>query len=278
MEQNDVSDCLYIGNDLGAFYSDAYTAEVNLGTEVRYNYIHDISFEIINNGADSVNTVSHNNMPEVPMRVGVYNDYCDPFLDVHHNVIENIPVGIFNLSGAENNWINNIFIDTAYPMPIRFNHTIYNYFKNLGDNSADEDKLFSSSNFLSEYSEFSDNPYWLEAFGSKISEAKTAILERGIESSMPSSTIKNNIGVYINKPNFYYNKGTDDNLIYPSSMWYVETTLKYCEIDNNRIYNSSDVFNDYENDDYTFAAELSGIDEIDISDFGADEAEIYAFN
>lgn len=186
IEKNEFYNCANETTDYGTIYSCGYEgAEIQAGSEIRYNYFHDVPREVENivNGAFS----------STPFRPTVYNDYCDPFLDVHHNYFENMPVGCFNGGGWENNWTDNVFKDADIPMIVQWNNGLYNTIE--GGNNLD--KLFDSLS-MTEYKMLNVESGIWKAKYPKVAEVKENMKNlTGAEATYPNSDIKNNIAFFL---------------------------------------------------------------------------------
>lgn len=184
IEKNDFHHLVDEAEDFGMLYSCTYGAEIQAGTEIRYNYFHDVSGEIKN-----VETA-----PDVHIhKPAVYNDFCDPFLEVHNNLFEDVPIGIWNGGGAENNWTDNVFVNADIPMLVQWNHLLW-------DNIEQGNKLENMFNGLStrEYHMISvDSGIWKEKYP-KVSEVKARLEELGEEAVYPNSDIRNNVAFFLN--------------------------------------------------------------------------------
>lgn len=186
IENNEFYNCANETTDYGTIYSCGYEgAEIQAGSEIRYNYFHDVPREVKN--------IVNGSISSKPHRPAVYNDYCDPFLDVHHNYFENMPIGCFNGSGWENNWTDNVFKDADIPMLVQWNNGLYTSIEE-GNNL---DKLFDSLS-TTEYKMLNvESGIWKEKYP-KVAEAKEKMKTlTGAEATYPNSDIKNNIAFFL---------------------------------------------------------------------------------
>ena len=147
--------------------------------------------------------------------MAIYNDFCNPFLEVHHNIFENMPRGLLNGGGAENNWKDNLFIDVAVPMRVQYNNLLFETLYTKKDNSWVYDT--TQSNLFTTYgsNEFVyfdvANGAWATKYP-KVAEVKQQIIDRGPDAILPSSTITGNVCVFIGEGDVYreYNKTAAD--------------------------------------------------------------------
>lgn len=188
VEKNEFWNCSSETEDYGTIYSCPYTgAEIQAGSVIRYNYFHDVPKTVRNIAEDG------GNLPK-PHRPAVYNDYGDSFLDVHHNYFENVPIGCFNASGAENNWTDNVFLNVDIPMLIQWNNLIYS----STDKGNAPQKLFDSIS-LREYKIIGiESGVWKEKYP-KVAEVKKRMtaLKNVTEVTYPYSDVKNNIAFFL---------------------------------------------------------------------------------
>ncbi len=267
IEKNEFSNMANDCVDYGIIYSCSYGAQINAGSEIRYNYFHDTPNAKWSDEGFTKEywTVYGGQHEETVMRVGVYNDNCQPFLEVHHNYFENIPIGMFNGSGYENNWNNNVFKNVNKPLSIQFNNCVS---ESWGKDSNDtiEKKLFNNIS-ASEYVKFNlDSGAWFEKYP-KVKTARDNMIARGKEAVYPDSTITNNTCVFttenakkslewlntvpkedangkpiiqyygnncLNYSYGYFDKITSVNYFYASDI------NKYCTIENN-VFTDEDV-------------------------------------
>lgn len=178
--KNITNDCV----DFGIIYSCTFGAEIQAGSEIRYNYFHDVPNKTYEKGdIYAEGTI---------MRVAVYNDYCNPFLEVHHNLFENLPIGIFNGSGAENNWKNNVFVNVNKPMFIQWNNILWTAITG-GNNLENMFDCYSTR----EYRMFNvESGIWKQKYP-EVAEAKAKMIERGKDAVYPSSTISDNYCIFL---------------------------------------------------------------------------------
>ena len=144
VEYNDISDTCYEGNDLGAIYSSQYDAVVHCGTEVRYNYIHDLRHDV--SVGDNIEGFNGDGF-----RVGVYMDMSSNFMKVHHNIFHNVPFGTFGL-GSEYDVYDNVFLDVNNPINTRLEPYMNKY------------EVFEENWAMRELNFFKDNEIWKKTF------------------------------------------------------------------------------------------------------------------
>ena len=117
VEYNELANGLKETSDMGMIYGGMFPY---VGTEVRYNYIHDTSEYVRKN--DIKKSINVNGF-EAPFRVGIYSDNGADGINVNHNIIENIPVG-FMCVGSFSKVNNNIFVDCVESIYMRYNDRI----------------------------------------------------------------------------------------------------------------------------------------------------------
>ncbi len=190
VEYNDISDTCYEGGDLGAIYSSAYDAVAHCGSEVRYNYIHDINFAPVE--GDLISAVNGNGF-----RVGVYMDYSCNFIKVHHNIFYNIPFGTFGL-GSEFDVYDNVFVDVNYPINTRYEAYINNW-ENVEESEAARELVYLFENS--------------EAWRTRFPEAKEYLdwlvndTAKDVKRQSPKNDYIGNLMVYNNNKNKYHEDG-----------------------------------------------------------------------
>ena len=231
IEKNDIHDCLKECADMGVIYSSTYMAEIQAGTEIRYNYFHDIS-------NDAVPEFEGPNSNKIAARICIYNDYCDPFLEVHHNVFRNVPQGISNAGGAENNWKNNVFYDVYIPMKTHYNDNLSKYM------NGDTSKMFYALS-TSEYRMIDvDNGSWKTKYP-RVSAVKAQMVSRGIKATYPSSTISDNACIFASSStqtygrNFISNGSNFISYVVDREYFAGSDQADYMTIQNNTYNNSS---------------------------------------
>lgn len=104
---------------------------------------------------------------------------------------------MFNASGAENNWKNNVFKNVCIPMLIQWNDTLSSVLK-TDDQKEIDDKMFDSL-ATKEYKKLNvESGIWKEKYP-KVSEVKEKMLKKGYEAVYPASTIKDNTCIFLNE-------------------------------------------------------------------------------
>ena len=256
MEYNDIYHNCIDNSDYGVFYSCGWYNEHNLNTEIRYNYIHDVP------NTDFPGDALTAGRSQIATRHGVYNDNCQPFLEVHHNLFYDIPSGIYEASGAENNWFDNVFVDVLRPMTIAGNDGVAGSlnskktpFSYVGYATFTLPELIYNEKFNSAY------PQW--------ARVRQELLDRGSAAWKPSQKVTGNVSVFYNTLEYY-----TSNIIKQSI--YVPGTIddEYCTIDNNYVTSSDIGFRDIEKADFRFREDAKifdinpEIEKIDVSIMG----------
>lgn len=189
IEWNDIYHCMIDGSDYAVFYSCGWTNEMNLGTELRYNYIHNIPNT--NYPGDQIAATDG-----ISTRHAFYNDNGQPFLKVHHNVVWDCPTGAFQAGCSENNYWDNIFVDVLIP--------IENTGQNQVSSSLKSGKgtfwALGYSNFFNP--RFTENEKFKEKYP-EFEELRQKMLEMGNEAWQPVQDISDNVFVFYDHPERY---------------------------------------------------------------------------
>ena len=186
IEKNELYNLAAEVDDFGMIYSSSTVgAEIQAGSEIRYNYFHDVPGKIENTEpAVKENYYVH--------RPAVYHDFSGAFLNVHHNFFENIPIGIYNSGGAENNWNDNVFVNVDKPLLVQYNHVLREAI-NDGDTP---DKMFKCVS-TQEFSMLNTEEGVWEKKYPNVSRVKKRMTELGREAIYPNSDIKNNVAFFL---------------------------------------------------------------------------------
>ena len=236
IEYNDIYNCMNEGNDMGVLYGSGWDASICAGTEIRYNYIHDVDGTLSNSGivggGDIVGLKEN-----VARRIGIYSDDGKPFLEMHHNIFANMPIGIVGHGGAEHNMNDNIFINVRKPIWIE------GYVESI--KAAYEEKgvggMWSVPNLGgAEYGAL-DNPAWREKHP-EVFKVKDELTARADSAWWGGHDIKGNYSVFYTNPD-------DCNA---TLTFYYEYGLKYARVANNTFTTSTEGFADVANGDYSF--------------------------
>lgn len=109
IEFNEIYNCLRETSDAGVIYGQ----NPSIGTEIRYNYVHDIP----DSGAKYDATDWSSNIGDywIPIRAAFYIDGARPGMYVHHNVIKDVPIAMM-CAGYLTEFNNNIMVDTYIPI------------------------------------------------------------------------------------------------------------------------------------------------------------------
>ncbi len=231
-EYNDVSNALKSANDMGVFYLAGWDAELCTGTEIRYNYIHDVLNEL-DGGADEWG----NGYNGTAVRAAVYNDNCQPFLEVHHNIIKNVPLGCYAGSNPENNWNNNLFIDVDYPLLMNIN----TYGAALSDNGAE------GLNYVG-YREFyilKDNKAWQEKYPQVNEFIKKYLAMPSEDRKYFNSDLKGNVSVFLANKNKARSDSDVIEFVQPAD-------YRHTRVENNKCFKTDPGFVNYSNGDLSW--------------------------
>ncbi len=189
IEWNDIYHVMIDGSDYGVFYSCGWNNEMNLGTELRYNFIHNVpNTNFPGDGIAATNGIS--------TRHAFYNDNGQPFLKVHHNVVWDVPTGSFQAGCSENNYWDNIFIDVLLPI------------ENTGENGTASALRSGKSAFWTlGYTNFfnprfTENEKFKEKYP-EFMELRQKMLDMGAEAWQPVQDISDNVFVFYNCPERY---------------------------------------------------------------------------
>ena len=232
MEYNDCYQNCIDNSDYGVFYSCGWFNEHNLGTEIRYNIIRDV--ENVYYPGDGVTADDG-----VAPRHAVYNDNCQPFLEVHHNAIINVPSGLFQASGHENNWYDNLFIDVLKPITVFGNNGSYESYNSKGHPFW----YVGFTNFINPY--FTENEKFKEYYP-QWEKTKNTMLERGSQAWQPDQTISGNVIVYYETPEYLTTNFFKERIYTPGIHG------NFCTIENNYITKNDIGFVDIDHGDYRF--------------------------
>ena len=255
MEYNDIYRNCIDNSDYGVFYSCGWINEMNINTEIRYNYIHDVP---------NYYFLGDHLIPQdgVALRHAVYNDNCQPFLEVHHNVIANVPYGLYQASGHENNWNDNVFIDVLKPMKIFGNNGV-------ASSLAAGDGPFNYLGYTGfKNPRFIENEKYKEHFP-EFEYVRKHMLEMGSLAWKPSQEITGNVCVWYNYPERFSTE------IYLQSI-YVPGKVdgEFCTVENNTFTKKDIGFADIASGDYRFKEDAEilkthpNLKSIDISKMG----------
>ncbi len=232
MEYNDCyKNCIDI-SDMGVFYSCGWFNEHNLGTEIRYNYVHDV--DNVGYPGDAIYMVDGS-----VSRHGVYNDNCQPFLEVHHNIFANLPSGLYQASGYENNWYDNLFINVMNPIRV---------FGNNGASSSYNSKghpfwYVGMTNFINPL--FTENEKFKEYYP-QWEPVKEKMLERGAACWQPDQIISGNVMTFYETPEFFTTS------FFKETVWTPGIHGDFCTVENNFITKNDIGFVDIDRGDYRF--------------------------
>lgn len=233
MEYNDLYNNCIDNSDYGVFYSCGWQNEHNLGTEIRYNYIHDVD-NVIYEG-DDVGSSGDG----ISSRHAVYNDNCQPFLEVHHNLIANIPTGFFQASGYENNWYDNVFVDVLSPIDIYGNNGVASSLSSKGTPFY----YVGHTNFINPA--FTENEKF-KAYYPQWEEVRQKLLDRGSSAWQPDQIVSGNVCVFYETPEYFTTQYFKDTIYVPG------VNGDYCTVENNLNTKEDIGFVDIDHGDYRF--------------------------
>lgn len=200
VEYNEFANGLKETSDMGMIYGGMFPY---VGTEIRYNYIHDTSEYVKKN--DIKKSINVNGF-KAPFRVGIYSDNGADAINVNHNIIENIPVG-FMCVGSFSKFNNNIIVDCVESIFMRYNDRIQS-------NGWKEESL--QYFFKMGLDKENSNSAWMEKFP-ETKEWYQYQVNRGIKQMIyPHSDYSNNFITYnklLSYP-FGYSPGIYTNILY----------------------------------------------------------------
>lgn len=263
IEYNDVSDCLNSTSDMGMIYSAGWFSEMHLGTEIRYNYFHGIDDK----------DLGHEDSPMlngVPRKAFIYNDNCQPFLEVHHNIFEDGCVGKLQGGGYENNWRDNLFINVKLPFSESENDMIQQSLNEFGN-------FYSNLGFV-EYGVLKDYyPETLKLWEEKwpvFKETVEKLTERKGTETLPDYDTVGNVLVF-NKTEKYCR---DFHKTDPGA---AKGMFRYCTVENNKYTTEDPGFVDIKNGDFRWKEDAEifkthpEMKNVDITKMGANKGELY---
>ncbi len=233
-EYNEFYDCVREAFDMGVMYTNNFGACVSVGTEIRYNYFHDIKRELPEKGAFKDGLGIGDGKKGYNWKFAVYGDSATSQLEYHHNVFANMPFGVFPCS-VENNLDSNLYINVDKPIWIKDQDIVRSFYARDGESL---ETLKTVDGFY-DYWDFLDNEAWRTKYPWLADIAKE-LEKRVSEAWLPATKVKGNYCVFWdNKERF-----NDTISIYD---------LKYCNIENNTFTNYDPGFTDIDNGDYTFS-------------------------
>ena len=216
IEYNEFYDCVREAYDIGVLYTNNFSACVSAGTEIRYNYFHDVPKTLPNVGHYK-DGLSFNEQQKISFKFGVYNDSDTSSLTVHHNLFADMPVALFP-GITDNNWKNNIFVNVDKPMWLNLQHIIRGNYYKYGVSL----ESLSNSEGVNEFWAFKDNEVWLEKHPrvDEIRKFYEAHIEKAWQPVM--STITGNYSIF-----------WDNMSRYSGEFVHSEAKLDYCTVENN---------------------------------------------
>ena len=230
MEYNDIYRNCIDNSDYGVFYSCGWINEQNLGTEIRYNFIRDVP-----NTDYPGDALSGEN--GIASRQGIYNDNGQPFLDVHHNVFYNIPRGVFQAGGPENNIFDNIFIDVLRPIEIHGEDGVCSALRQ----GKSPFWALGYTNFFNPL--FTENEKWKEKYPIW-EKVRQDYLDRGMDAFQPASNMSDNVMIFYNYPEY------KTSSILKQTIYVGELHGDYCKIENNYVTSEDIGFVDIDRKDF----------------------------
>ncbi len=142
------------------------------------------------NGGDNVGLKGN-----AARRIGIYSDDGRPFLEMHHNIFANMPIGIVAHGGAEHNMNNNIFINIRKPI---WEEGTVDSIKAAYDQAGAEGMWSVKNLGGAEYGAL-DNPIWREKHP-EVFKVKEELTARASTAHMGSHDVKRNYSVYYTNP------------------------------------------------------------------------------
>lgn len=259
VEYNELANGVRETSDMGLLYGGM---QPYIGTVIRYNYIHDTSEYARKNDLKKGLTIGG---LAIPTRVGVYIDNCAEGATIDHNIIENIPTGVFAI-GCHTTCTDNIIIDCPRAVAMRYNP------KKISINfETDESVCYYHTIGLDR-----DNPNeaWLEKHPECFDWKERAVNLFKTEPRLldyPYSNFSNNLVTYNKLLTFCYDGQPQmtDVVTNISDMQKGGST-----VENNEFTYFDPGFEDAKNDKYTIKSDakilkrLPGLAEINQSDMG----------
>ncbi len=256
VEYCDISNALRSSGDMGVFYCEGWTAEMNMRTEFRYNYIHGIEDE--NDGApDAAGYMGLN------QKHGVYNDNCQPFLEVHHNIFEDMITGQMHGSGYYNNYRHNLFIDVTKPITNMYNNILQRQTAKTG--SPVGEVGFAEIQVLDE----KNNTAWKERYP-EVWELEKLYIERKDQIIHPDSDYVGNVMFFDKKKSMCVESYTDD-----------KADTRFLKIENDEWTTIDPGFVDLKAKDYRWKEDAPIFEthpemkKVDITKMGANKGDLY---
>lgn len=236
-EYNEFYDCVREAFDMGVMYTNNFGACVSAGTEIRYNYFHDIKRELPEKGAFKDGLGIGDGKKGYNWKFAVYGDSATSQLEYHHNVFANMPFGVFPCS-VENNLDSNLYINVDKPIWIKDQDIVRSFYARDGESL---ETLKTVDGFY-DYWDFLDNEAWRTKYPWLADIAKE-LEERVSEAWMPSTRVTNNYSVFLDNKNRF-----NDEI----SCW----PMKYMKkVENNTFVDKDPGFTNAANKDYTFGAD-----------------------
>ncbi len=235
IEYNHIYNFMDDGNDMGVLYGAGWDASIEAGTEIRYNYIHDVDGTLTGSGivGGGDNLALKGN---VARRIGIYSDDGRPFLEMHHNIFANMPMGIVAHGGAEHNMNNNIFINVRKPI---WEEGSVDSIKAAYDQAGAEGMWSVKNLGGAEYGAL-DNPIWREKHP-EVFKVKEELTARASTAHMGGHDVKGNYSVYYTNPD-----DCNDKISYSGEV------SPYTRVENNTFTTSTEGFVDIAKGDYSF--------------------------
>ena len=255
IEYNEFYDCVRESYDMGILYTNNFSACVSEGTEIRYNYFHDVPKTLPTVGA-YVNGLSMGNQTRLQFKFGVYNDSATSSLTVHHNLFADMPVALFP-GVTDNRWKDNIFVNVDKPMWINTQNMIEGAYARNGVSL----ETLSTAEGVNDFWAFKDNEAWLKKYP-RVDEVRKMMEEHMEEAYLPIATATGNYSVFWDNKTRYSDEISE------------EPSLKYCTIENNTFTKNDPGFTNISKKDYTLkdtsvlAAANPELAKIDISKMG----------
>ncbi len=233
IEYNDIYNCMNEGNDMGVLYGTGWDASNCAGLEIRYNYIHDVEDTLsgsgFGGGGDNAGLKGN-----VARRIGIYSDDCKPFLEMHHNIFANMPIGITAHGGAEHNINNNVFINVRKPIKEEgYADTIKPAYEKGGVEGIWDS--FAGAEYKA-----MDNPAW-RAKHPEVFEVRDELEKRASTAHWGGHDVKGNYSVFYTNPD-----DCNDKISYSGEL------PPYGRVENNMFTTSTEGFADVAKGDYSF--------------------------
>ena len=233
-EYNEFYDCVKESFDMGVMYCNNFGACVSVGTEIRYNYFHDIKRELPEKGRFKDGLDIGDGKKSYNWKFAVYGDSMTSQLEYHHNVFANMPFGVFPCT-VENNLDSNLYINVDKPIWLKDQDIVKSFYARNGESV----ETLKTVDGLYDYWAFLDNEAWSAKYP-RLADIAKELEERYTEAWLPATQATNNYCV------FFDNKDRYNDTISICD-------LKYSTVSDNVFTKYDPGFTDIDNGDFTFS-------------------------